>query len=341
MRHGRIGQLQAGARRFRHGVGIAGAALLLAGTLTAGVATPPAAALTPAGGFTAPTANGHGYRHGAVPRIVSGVSNGKQAAPLASGRLVTYGGGLTTGGLARAGVTTGQPKVYLVFFGGQWGTASTNGSGQAVFGNDPDGEAPALQSFYAGLGTDGELWSGIVTQYCDGVAVGATSCNSATANVPYPSPGVLAGTWYDNSASATSATAAGVTGNQLAAEAEAAATHFGNVTQTSNRNAQYVIASPTGANPDGWNDPKTGYCAYHDDTHDPFIDGGGAVPGPILAFTNLPYIPDAAGSCGANFVNNGAAGILDGATSTASHEYAETLSDQFPETTPVPGWART
>jgi IPT/TIG domain len=357
MRHGRSGQRRAAAHGIgRKGAGLAAGSLLLVGTLTAVVGTPSAGAATPAVGLTAPTANGHLYRHGAVPRIVSGsagtaapsqsaapspsaVSNGPASAALASGQDVTYGGGLTTGGLLGAGVTTGQPKLYLVFVGGQWGTESTNGSGQAVFSNDHDAEAPALQSFYGGLGSDRELWSGIVTQYCDGVAVGSTSCNTASQNIPYPSPGVLAGTWYDNSASATSVTAAGATGNQLAAEAEAAATHFGNLTQASNRDTQYVIASPTGANPDGWNDPKTGYCAYHDDTHDPYIDGGGPVSGPIVAFTNLPYIPDAGASCGGNFVNSGAAGVLDGATSTASHEYAETLTDQFPETTPVPGWS--
>ena len=125
---------------------------------------------------------------------------------------------------------------------------------------------------------------------------------------PTPQHGVLSGTWYDNSPSATSVTSAGATGNQLAAEAEAAAAHFGNLTQASNRDTQYVIASPTGADPDGWNDPTNGYCAYHDDTHDPFIDGGGPVSGPIAAFTNLPYVPDAGGSCGANFVNSGSVG---------------------------------
>ncbi len=348
MRQGRNGQLRLGTHRIgRRGAGIAVAALLF-GIVTPVAGISAAGAAAPTVGYTTPTANGHVYRHGAVPRIVgatsgtpapstSPVSNGAESG--SSGKDVTYGGGLTAGGLVGAGVTTGQPQVFLVFFGGEWGTESTDGSGQAVFSNDPESEAPALQSFYAGLGTDGELWSGIVTQYCDGVAFGATSCNSASQNIPYPSHGVLSGTWYDNSSSATSVTSAGATGNQLAAEAEAAAAHFGNLTQASNRDIQYVIASPTGADPDGWNDPTNGYCAYHDDTHDPFIDGGGPVSGPIAAFTNLPYVPDAGGSCGANFVNSGPSGVLDGATSTASHEYAETLTDQFPETVPPPGWS--
>ena len=82
--------------------------------------------------------------------------------------------------------------------------------------------------------------------------------------------------------------------------------------------------------------PTVGYCAYHDDTHDTSIDGGGAVPGPTVAFTNLPYVPDAGFDCGAGDLNT--PGTLDGATEAASHEYAETVTDQFPESDPAPGW---
>ncbi len=321
-------------------------------------------------GYTDPTARGHTYRHGAVPRIVASgpaaapttrpyltsppvgspatpaarlnTAGGRASAP-ASGRLLAYGGGLTAqgagavGSLVRAGVTTGQPKLYLVFLGSQWGTEGTNGTGQATFTGDPQGEAPLLQTLYAGLGTNAELWSGIVTQYCDGVPVGATSCASGGSNIPYPTGNVLAGVWYDSGAAATAAATAGATGNQLAAEAEAAAIHFGNLDQTSNRNTQYVIASPTGSNADGWSNPTTGYCAYHDDTHDPTIDGGGPVAGPILAFTNLPYVADAGYACGAGLVNT--PGTLDGVGEAASHEFGETLTDQFPETTPPGGWS--
>ena len=244
---------------------------------------------------------------------------------------------MTAGGLVKAGVTTGQPKVYLVFYGSQWGTETTTGSGTATFSHDPDALAPALQALYGGLGTDGEQWSGIVTQYCDGVAVGASTCTSSSANIPYPTGGVLAGVWYDNSDGATAGATAGATGHQLAAEAEAAASHFGNTDQASNRDAQYVIASPTGSNPDGWANPTNGYCAYHDDTHDSSIDGGSAVAGPILAFTNMPYVPDAGFGCGAGSVNS--PGTLDGATEAASHEYGETLTDQFPENYPPGGWS--
>src|SRR5256885_12722864 len=46
--------------------------------------------------------------------------------------------------------------------------------------------------------------------------------------------------WYDNSAASPSQ----ASGKQLAAEAVKAAGHFGNTTQASNRDAQYVILSP-------------------------------------------------------------------------------------------------
>ncbi|TLZ42110.1 MAG: hypothetical protein E6K32_09005, partial [Gammaproteobacteria bacterium] len=84
------------------------------------------------------------------------------------------------GGVDSIGVTSGAPKVYLVFWGTQWGTEGTNSNGYATFTGDPSNAAPYIQAWIKGLGTNGELWSGVMTQYCDGsqVAVGATSCPS-------------------------------------------------------------------------------------------------------------------------------------------------------------------
>ena len=344
--------------RRRHGVVALGTVVALTSVVLVGTAAPSVVAGGATYGttrvatvLTVPTAEGHRSRHGAVPRrttdvrgvdaLGAGAPGGAARAAASNRVLVTYGGGLTVTGSSRgdltaAGVTTGQPKVYLVFMGAQWGTASTTSSGTRSFSNDPDGLAPVLQALYSGLGTDGETWSGTLTQYCDGAAVGATTCTQGDVMIPYPAPGVLAGVWHDSSAAATSEEQAGLTEHQIALEAEVAATHFGNTDQSSNRDAQYVIASPTGTDPDGWSDPTTGYCGYHDDTHDPAITGGGAVSGPVVAFTNLPYVPDAGASCGAGTVT--VPGTLDGATETAGHEYAETLSDQFPEGLPTPGW---
>jgi serine protease len=161
-----------------------------------------------------------------------------------------------------------------------------------------------------------------MTQYCQGVAVGATTCPSTARHVAFPSGGALAGVWEDTSGPSPAQS----TGHQLAVEAEAAAAHFGHTTTASNRDAQYVILSPTGTNPDNYQ--NQGFCAWHDYSGDGTLDGGGAASGPLIAFTNMPYVPDVGAACGAGFVNPG--NNLDGMTIVDGHEYAETITDQFP-----------
>jgi hypothetical protein len=266
--------------------------------------------------------NGHAYRHGAVP--IRGhqhtVPFNQPGTPAASANDLRYGGGIDG-----VGVTTGTERVYVVFWGSQWGTQSTNSSGDATFSGDPKSVAPDLQAFFKGLGTGGETWSGVMTQYCQGVSTGAQTCPASnTSHVAYPTGGALAGVWEDTSSAAPSA----ATAHQLAQEAENAATHFGNTTTASNRDIQYMIVSPTGTDPDSYE--TGGFCAWHDYSGDSTLDGGGAVSGSLVAFTNLPYIPDAGQSCGQNFVNSGSAGTLDGVTIVGGHEYAETITDQYP-----------
>jgi serine protease len=269
--------------------------------------------------------NGHAYRHGAVPARghQHTVPYNTPGTAAANANNLNYGGAIDG-----VGVVTGAQRVYLVFWGSQWGTQSTNSGGYAAFSGDSASVAPDVQAFFKGLGTGGETWSGVLTQYCQGVAAGAPSCPASnTQHVAYPTGGALAGVWEDTSSAAPSAASA----NQLAAEAVNAAEHFGNTTTASNRDAQYVIISPHGTNPDNY---KTqGFCAWHDYTGDSTMDGGGAVSTPWgspIAFTNLPYIPDAGASCGKNFVNSGSAGNLDGVTIVEGHEYAETSTDQYP-----------
>jgi serine protease len=271
----------------------------------------------------------HPYRRGVVPTILQlskmhqWVHSHAAAIPAASANDMNYGGGIDG-----IGVTTGTEKVYLVFYGSQWGSQSTNGSGDVTLSNDPSGEAPRLQELFKGLGTNGELWSGVMTQYCDGVASGAQSCPASnTEHVAYPTGGsTLAGVWVDGSAASPSqATAA-----QLGTEAVTAAGHFGNTTAASNRDAQYVIVSPTGTHPDGFNTPGGQFCAWHDWNG----DVGASSPNGDIAFTNSPYVTDMGASCGANFVNAGSAGTDDGISIVEGHEYAETITDQ----NPAGGW---
>jgi hypothetical protein len=241
------------------------------------------------------------------------------AQPAASISPMSFGGGVSG-----IGVTTGAPKVYVIFWGSQWGAQSTNSAGNLTFSGDSSGMAPDYQAFMKGLGTGSETWSGVMTQYCEGVATGSTSCPTGnTSHVGYPTGGAFAGVWYDNSTSAPSQ----ATENQLAQEAFNAAGHFGNSTATANRNAQYVVVSPHGTHPDGYNTLFSNWCAWHDYTSDPALGGGPANGSFGVAFTNLPYIPDTGSSCGANFNNLGA---LAGVTIVGGHEYAETITDQFP-----------
>jgi hypothetical protein len=264
------------------------------------------------------SSTGHAsYRHGLVPMLAR---HGSAATiPAVSSKDLHFRGGIST-----VGVTIGAPKVFLVFWGSQWGTQGTNSAGNATFTGDPQGVAPDLQAFFKGLGTGSELWSGVMTQYCQGVATGTTLCGTGGQHIGYPTGGALAGIWEDKSAPAPSNS----TGHQLAFEAVKASGHFGNSTSASNRSNQYFIVSPTGTDPDNY--MQNGFCAWHDYTGDSTLDGGGGASGPgtPLAFANMPYVTDVGSSCGASFVN--AANQLDGVTIVGGHEYAETITDQFP-----------
>ena len=198
------------------------------------------------------------------------------------------------GGVGGIGVET-APKVYLVLYGSQWS-------------NDPSSEAARVESFLADVG--GSSWANSVTQYCQGVSSGTITCGGSGQHAGNPS-GIYAGVWADNGSAAPSRP----TQSQLAAEAVAAAAHFGNTTSSSNASVQYVIATSHGNSSSGFG---TQYCAYHSSTSSSYGN---------VAYTNLPYITDAGASCGANFNGLGAnAGI----TIVEGHEMAETITDQFP-----------
>jgi len=203
------------------------------------------------------------------------------------------------GGTGGVGVET-APKIYLVLWGAQW----TN--------NDPSGEAAILTAFFNGVGSS--PWLNSVSQYCQGVPSGTVFCNGAGKAAGNPS-GIFAGVWRDDAAAAP----ARPSQSQLAAEAVKAAVQFGNTSADKNATVQYVIATATGNSAIGFG---TQYCAWHSSTSSSYGS---------IAYTNLPYITDAGGSCGANF--NGL-GPNAGITIVAGHELAETITDQFPST----GW---
>jgi serine protease len=168
------------------------------------------------------------------------------------------------------------------------------------WGSDPNGAAQYMQNYFSGLGASGDNWSTITSQYSDSSGQGPAFGGS-----------VLGGTWFDNAAPAP----ASASQAQIAAEAVTAAQQFG----VSGDNIDIFVLSPSGTQPDGF--PNAGWCAWHDYTS----SGSGNIP-----YTNMPYVLDAGGSCGASSVQN----QLDGFSIVGGHEYAEAITD--PE--PASGW---
>ena len=245
-------------------------------------------------------------------------------------QILSYGGGR-----GPAGVVTGQPKVYLVVWGTGWGE-QIDGPNGVDYANDPYHEIPLLTSFFSGLGTGGEAWSSVSTEYCaSGTTIveptNATTCASGTARVPYPGSSVFGGVWYDT----VTPSVASPSASQLAGAAQDAAEYFGNTST----DAVYMVLSPPGSQPDGFNNGLTSgnFCGWHDYAYDSTtgIRTQQDSTHPDVAFINLPYVPDAGFGCGANAVNPGQGGLTDGITIVAGHEYAEWLTDPFP----AAGWS--
>src|SRR6185437_4680613 len=82
---------------------------------------------------------GHPYRKGAVPTRTADSQMRSYASTHAGEPTQGEGSGPMqyNGGVDGIGVTTGPPKVYLVFYGSQWGRSSTDANGNLTFANDP------------------------------------------------------------------------------------------------------------------------------------------------------------------------------------------------------------
>jgi serine protease len=205
---------------------------------------------------------------------------------------------------SHGGAIEASAKVYIVYWGPEWASGfSTGGYTSADAQN-------YVNSFFGGVG--GSSWANSTTQYCQGVPSGTTQCGSAGVHPTNPA-NELAGTWNDTSAVPTSPTQ-----SQIAAEASAAAAHFGGV----NTNADYMVFTPTGHSSSGFG---TQWCAYHSSSGN-------------LSYSYMPYEPDAGASCGMNFVNGTSNsfgnGYFDGFSIVGGHEYGETVTDPYPNS----GW---
>jgi serine protease len=239
-------------------------------------------------------------RHlGAAARTtgVRPLSGGARAVPAASGSCTEPNCNLVWHG----GAVEQHPKVYVVFWGPNW----NSNAGEKASAN-------YLLSFYQGLGTTSDTWSTITSQYAG---------NSGS---PVFNGSVFAGSEIDTAAPPNVVTEAG-----LAAEAASAASSFG-IPDTSDDQVVVVSQSGTCFN-DGFAGTCTpqanwAYCAWHSATS--FDNGNG-----LVSFTNLPYQLDAGASCGENWQG----GVDDGFSTVGGHEYAEAVTDPFPNS----GWVDT
>ena len=134
-------------------------------------------------------------------------------------------------------------------------------------------------------------------------AVGGTSWLNTDSQYGSPASAPFVGAWSD-----PAGVPAVPTDAQIQNEAATAAAHFG--VGSGDYNAQIVVATPTGHSTSGFG---TQYCAYH-----------GVIGGTNITYTDLPYMPDAGGSCGAGSVTGSS---LDGVSIVEGHELSEAATD--------------
>jgi hypothetical protein len=235
----------------------------------------------------------------AKPRTGLATPQTLAAAP-PSGTKLTYNGGDGTDTVQT------KPKVYLDFWGSQWGTEGSSG-GYHTFSNDPSSEAVVLQKFFKGLGGSGDTFTNGLTHFC-ATANTATACTAYTIRAGKPAGTALAGSVYDYS----SAEPSNPTGAQLQAEAAKVAQELGLTQSDLISGTQIVLLSAHGVAA-----TISGACGDHSSAN---------TTNGWVTFTDLPYVTDNSGC-------DGTAGI----TEVAAHEFVETVTDPRPSL----GWVQT
>jgi hypothetical protein len=166
---------------------------------------------------------------------------------------------------------------------------------------DPNVVKPLLLHYARSIGGSG--YNNIYTQYYG---------PSGNIKNPHDQYGAA---WFDD----THAIPAQPTDKQVAAEALRFIKQFGY-----DANGAYVVATAHDHSTNGFG---TKWCAYHSAT----TDGSRLVP-----YINLPYVPDAAANCGANYVSppSDESGANEGVSIVLGQEYGDTITDPQPGT----GW---
>jgi hypothetical protein len=170
---------------------------------------------------------------------------------------------------------------------------------------DPNEVKPLLKQYAKAIG--GSQYNNIYTQYYQ-IVSGVQRYITNSSNQ-------FGGIWSDN----VNAVPAHPREAQIAAEAIKGIAHFGY-----DPNGSYVVATPHLHSSSGFG---TSWCASH---------GSTIFEGKVISYTDLPYIPDAGGSCGANFTGPppDETGADEGVTIVAGEEYGESVTDPNPPT----GW---
>lgn len=173
--------------------------------------------------------------------------------------------------------------------------------GNLINHGGPVQTAPTVYVDFWGWGSDPSGEQSYLTSFLS--SVGGTNWLSSVNQYGASYNSRLAGTWSD-----TSAVPGSPSDGQIQAEASRAASHFGTGGSV---NVQIVVATPTGHSTSGFG---TQWCAYH----------GAVASNPNITYTNLPYMTDAGGSCGAGSVTGRA---VDGVSIVEGHELAEAITD--------------
>ena len=195
------------------------------------------------------------------------------------------------------------PAVYISWWGTEWSTGFSTGGYTSAQAQS------YMTDFFSNIG--GTSWENVVSQYCQGVTSGTVNCGSAGKHIQNLT-GQLKGAWNDPTAVPSSPSQTDISNAALRLVA-----HFG-----FNANATYFVFTPTGKSQNGFAGGGGNWCAYHSET----TSGSNHV-----AWAYMPYMPDAGGSCGENFINGSnnsyGNGYFDGFSVVGGHEYAEAETD--------------
>jgi len=136
---------------------------------------------------------------------------------------------------SHGGAIESAAKVYIVYWGSDWGANTAARS--------------YIEGFFNGVG--GSSWANSTTQYCQGVPSGTVQCGTAGVHPTNPGNELNGHVWNDTSAVPTSPTQ-----SQISAEASRLAANFGGV----DPQADYMVFTPSGHSMNGF---QTTWCAWH------------------------------------------------------------------------------